>query len=110
MPCHVHITNRNQIRSPQLYVEKYSWLSITWFALRASADLIICFTMAFLLRSRRTGFKQYVYPFCPSHARCVLTNYSSDNAVNLMIRWTIHTGVMTAMTSVTILAIVSLSL
>jgi len=77
----------NQIRSPQLYVAKYSWLSITWFALRASADLIICSTMAFLLRSRRTGFKH------------------SDNAVNLMIIWTINTGVMTAITSVTILTV-----
>lgn len=77
----------NQIRSPRIYVEKYSWLSITWFALRASTDLIICFTEAVLLRSHRTGFKH------------------SDTAVNLMIVWTINTGVMTAMTSVTILAI-----
>jgi len=77
----------NQIRSPQLFVEKYRWLSIIWFAIRASADLIISFTMAFLLRSRRTGFKH------------------SDTAVNLMILWTINTGVMTALTSVTILTV-----
>jgi len=33
-------------------------------------------------------------------------NHSSDTAVNLMILWTINTGVVTAITSVVILTIV----
>jgi len=71
----------------QIFVEKYTWLVLAWLALRAAADLIICSTVAFLLRERRTGFKH------------------SDTAVNLMIRWTINTGVVTAITSVVILAV-----
>jgi len=65
MPCRVHIFIRNEILAIQIFVEKCTWLVLAWLAIRAAADVIICTTVAVLLRARRTGFKQYDYSFVP---------------------------------------------
>jgi len=109
MPCRVHIIDRN--RTPEIsdFVDKFTWVVVVWLAFRAAADLIICFTMSFLLHTRRTGFKQYVGSSCLPHPVHALMAFRSDTALNTMMLWIINTGVITALTSFTSLVIVGSS-
>jgi len=106
----LHYINRNRTRITPIFVEKYTWLVLTWLAFRAAADLIICCAMASLLRARRTGFRRYVSPLPVPHiAHCVFMACSTDTALNIMVLWTINTGVATALSSVVDLIVVSLA-
>jgi hypothetical protein len=106
---HVHIIDRNRTPEISEFVGKFTWVVVVWLAFRAAADLIICFAMSFLLHTRRTGFKQYVNPFCFPHPAPHEHDFRSDTALNTMMLWIINTGVITALTSFTNLVIVGLS-
>jgi len=106
-PYRLHIIYRNRTFEISDFVDKFTWLVLAWLASRAAADLIICFTMSFLLHARRTGFKQFVDSFCfPHHPAHALMTCRSDTALNTMMLWIVNTGVITALTSFVNLVIV----
>ena len=93
---------------PHVFVEKYTWLVLTWLACQAAADLVICSAMVFLLNKCRTGFRQCVNPFLLRiHVPlCFPDSVSTDTTLNIMTLWTINTGVITALASIAILVAV----
>jgi len=113
----VHVINSNQTLTFAVFVKEYTWLTLTWLACQAAADLVICCAMVLLLRARRTGFEKYVDPSCRSllasysHIlmNCVnLCFLSTDTVLNIMTLWTINTGVVTALLSMIILIAVGI--
>ncbi|KAF8319952.1 hypothetical protein DL93DRAFT_2153006 [Clavulina sp. PMI_390] len=66
-------------------VAEIRWLVTLWLGIQTAADLVIALSMVYLLHQRRTGFK------------------TTDSMLNLMIVWTINTGLITAILSVIVL-------
>lgn len=106
-------SHRNQVLNSAVFVERYTWLALAWLACQAAADLVICLSMVYLLHKRRTGLQRCISYNLITSVRSLgwLTHvwtFSTDTTLNLMIMWTINTGVITAVLSVILLIVVSI--
>ncbi|KAF9507212.1 hypothetical protein BS47DRAFT_341250 [Hydnum rufescens UP504] len=70
----------------KVIVKECTWLVVSWFAIQATADIVISACMSLLLRRRRTGFQK------------------TDSVINRMALYTISTGLITSILSCSLLA------
>ncbi|KAF9517111.1 hypothetical protein BS47DRAFT_569644 [Hydnum rufescens UP504] len=68
-------------------LQECTWLAVVWYAIQATADVVIATCMCLQLHRRRTGFKK------------------TDSAINRMILYTMSTGLITSVLSCFLLVI-----